>query len=655
MRIRSRRSATTVTIREQGATIPEKIWLVCYDIDMMQRSLRAQLGAIFVGFLLLVVGSATVTFWLVQIQQLDATVINLAGRQRMLAQQMARLALTETDGAELSTVIAQFEQTHTLLAGGAKGQGLIPRLATNATIEARLRDSAAAWETFRRTLQRTGDQENLDRRLSALLVELDGVVAAYEEQAQTNIARLRLVQIVFLLSAFALLTAGYILVRRRLIEPLAVLDRAAQTIGAGSLDRPIPALRGSEFGKLARTMEAMRLEMASHQRLLAQQVAQRTKELTQVFEFSQEIVQQLEPEQLMQSVTDRSRDLMQGEAASLCMMCEDGRYLELVASSGVEASHLGLRQSTKQNIASCVIEHGETVVMEGSCAHCRFLHQFGDASCIAGPLQVGDRVSGSMCVVRPQRPFDEDETQVFSLMANAAAIALENSRLIEARKQQARENAALAERERLAAELHDNLAQTLGAMHLSVDQLAHNLDAGENEPAQSRLATLQASLKQAYAQVRLALTGLQEALPDDGAFMADVHSLLAEFEEQSGVHVRVEVDNLERVGLTSVTQKQALHILREALTNVRRHACAKQVDLIISRNNGTLMLLIADDGCGFDPAQVNTRDHLGLTIMRTRAERSRGRLDVNSAPGQGTQIRAMFPVETDADQTEGRV
>ncbi|HUM69134.1 MAG TPA: histidine kinase [Chloroflexota bacterium] len=260
----------------------------------------------------------------------------------------------------------------------------------------------------------------------------------------------------------------------------------------------------------------MRRQIAAYQHSLAQQVSQRTQELTTAFEFSQEIVRQLDAEALLQSVAQRARDLMQGEAASVCVLDGDGHTLELVAGSGAGNEYLGLLQSTRRGIALPVIQQHQTVVTDGGCANCGFLHHFPGTSCIAAPLQAGERAWGALCVVRPYRPFDADESRALTLLANAAAVGLENARLVAAGKKQAEENASLSERQRLAAELHDNLAQTLGAINLQVGLAAELIHREESATAVTRLKEMQTSLKNAYAQVRMALTGLRDPLPETG-------------------------------------------------------------------------------------------------------------------------------------------
>lgn len=623
---------------------------------MQNRSLRTQLSLIFLGFLLLVISSVAVTFWLAQTQQNDAVLINLTGRQRMLAQQMTRLALTDPDNPERDAIMSQFEQTLLLLMSGGEmvdgnGRSYTLPAPTDPAIRTHLDTVATHWQTFRQTLQPPFNPTMLLVGLNLLLGELDTAVNTYEAAAQAKITRLRWVQIIFLVAAFLLLVGGYHIIQQQLLRPLTFLDNAAQQIGSGNLGAPMPNLPGAELGRLGQTMETMRSEIAAHQQSLEQQVAQRTQELTTAFEFSQEIVRELEPSHLLQLVADHTRTLMRGDAASLCVLDENGRLLELVANSGIGQDHLGLRQSTAHGLALPVIQERQTVLTNGGCANCGFLAHFPGTSCLAAPLQVGERSLGALCVVRPHLPFDQNEARALTLMANAAAVALENARLIEAIRQQTEENTALAERERLAANLHDNLAQNLGAMHLTVDLLMHNIVGGETDLVHQRLGELQTNLQKAYAQVRMALTGLREQPLDETEWTTAVRNIAAEFSAETNLPVQLSLGESMGSGLTAVAQKQLLHILRESLTNVRRHAQATQVTITVTPENNAIILAITDNGIGFVPNQINGQHHLGLTIMRARAERSQGELSIHSTPSLGTSVTAVFPT-TPTHQTE---
>ncbi|MCA9998824.1 MAG: type IV pili methyl-accepting chemotaxis transducer N-terminal domain-containing protein, partial [Anaerolineales bacterium] len=303
---------------------------------MKTLSLRRQLGVIFLGFLLLVLSSVAVTFWLVQTQQNDAVIINMAGRQRMLAQQMTRLALIDPYNPELVATITQFERTLAALSQGGEvkdgnGRSLTISPAANPTIQSLFREITTQWLSFQGHLQPPVDSILLESDFATLLTKLDDAVSAYEAEAQAKIVRLRWVQIIFLAAAFLLLAWGYHLVHHQLVWPLTTLRAAAQEIGAGNRYTKVPSLPSFELNLLGQTMEKMRREIAVYQNSLEQKVIQRTQELSTAFEFSQEIVRELEPAHLLQAVADYTRDLMQGTAVSVCVLdgdCEPGATLD---------------------------------------------------------------------------------------------------------------------------------------------------------------------------------------------------------------------------------------------------------------------------------------------------------------------------------------
>jgi signal transduction histidine kinase len=98
--------------------------------------------------------------------------------------------------------------------------------------------------------------------------------------------------------------------------------------------------------------------------------------------------------------------------------------------------------------------------------------------------------------------------------------------------------------------------------------------------------------------------------------------------------------------LSAAAQRQVVLMVREALTNVRRHAQAERLWVRIDQAPGEACFTVEDDGCGFTPSDIVGDHHLGLTIMRIRAERSGGRVTVDSAPGAGTRVIIRFPLNT---------
>lgn len=614
----------------------------------MVHSLRVQLGAIFWGFLLLVTVSVTATFSALHTQRDDATVINLAGRQRMLTQQMVWLVLTQPDSPELETAVSRFEQTlYVLQVGGtvsdAHNQPVSLPPSTTTEISLQLAAISQTWSLFRQQLHQP-DTAVLQPQSSQLLTQLDTLVSTYETQAQAKLTRLRLVQTSFLVMALCLLGYSYLVVQHRLLRPLNNLEKSARFIGKGELNHPIelPPYQ-DELKQLAQTFDTMRQEIATAHHLLENRVAQRTQEVTAAFEVSQEIVQQLDLNQLLQSITQRAKDLLHGQTTALCLLTENGRFLDLTSSSGESNQSLGLRQSIQRGIALPVIQQRQTVATVGGCTNCGFLHHFPNHPCIAAPLQLAGQPLGALCVVRPPHlPFAPEETRALSLMANAAAIAISNARLVEITRHQTEENAALAERQRLATDLHDNLAQTLAAIKLKVDVTKNLAGNGQSDKAAKQLLEMETAVQIAYSQVRMALTGLSEPTQIQTELMTQLTAVFDEFRQQNNIPLQWEPP-IKMVTLPTVAQSQLLHIVREALTNIRRHAQASQVNVQIQQESGRFSICIQDNGKGFDPNQPVSQNHLGLAIMQARANRSGGTVQIQSIPGQGTTITAVFP------------
>ena len=614
------------------------------------RSVRVQFGAVFLGFLLLVASSATATFLTVRAQADDALVINLAGRQRMLTQEVTWLALAQPDSPDLAASIRLFEQTLRALRDGgttldAAGQPVVVPPAPDAALRSQLDDVAQDWATFRSHLQPV-DAEALEAQAPHILAHFDGVAGEFEARAEAKVARLQLIQLIFVVAALGLLAWGYFVTQRRLIGPLAALGAAARRIADGNLAEPVPPLAEDELGELGQAFDRMRVEVAAARDELETRAAQRTRELATAFEFSQEIVAQSDLERLLCSVADRARALAQAQTATLHLLDEGAMTLVFVASSGQEAA-VALHQPAECELARQAVEAGQTLVTQSACAACRFPPPHAPGLRAIVPLRTGETTLGALCVARGENnPFDPDATRALTLLANSAATAIANARLAEAGRRRAEEAATLAERERLRAELHDDLAQTLGFLNLETDRVREALAAGHESEAGRELERIKAAIHTAYEQVRAALTGLGEPMPAAYDLSQKLSACLDEFRQASGIPVELVGTDPAGLMLSAAAQRQVVQMVREALTNVRRHAQSRRVWVRVDQAHGEACFTVEDDGCGFNLSDVVGDNHLGLTIMRIRAERSGGQVVVDSAPGAGTKVIIRFPLNT---------
>ena len=211
-------------------------------------------------------------------------------------------------------------------------------------------------------------------------------------------------------------------------------------------------------------------------------------------------------------------------------------------------------------------------------------------------------------------------------------------------REQAQHLAALEERQRLARELHDSLSQALYGIALGTHTAREFLDADRGKVVEALdyvLALADAGLTEMRALIfdlrpeSLELEGLVKALTKQ------VGAARARYDLETGMELCDEPD-------VPLEAKEAVYrIAQEALNNTVKHASARRVSLRLCHGDESVVLEVSDDGVGFDP-QTLRPGHLGLSSMRERAARLGGHLEIHSAPGSGTRVRAEFPLRRPA-------
>ncbi len=211
--------------------------------------------------------------------------------------------------------------------------------------------------------------------------------------------------------------------------------------------------------------------------------------------------------------------------------------------------------------------------------------------------------------------------------------------------EQQRTVATLEERERVARELHDGLGQILGYVNVQA-QAAHTLVGSHQlEAAQKNLEGLVQVVQDAHANLRHTILGLRGSVSLQRNFYQALQAYLESFRQAWGIETLFSLPRTELPGLPAAVEDQLLHIVQEALVNIRKHANARRVEVIITARPGELTLIISDNGQGFDPQQAPSADqeHFGLSIMRERAEQVGGQLEIRSVIGRGTQVFVAIP------------
>jgi signal transduction histidine kinase len=212
--------------------------------------------------------------------------------------------------------------------------------------------------------------------------------------------------------------------------------------------------------------------------------------------------------------------------------------------------------------------------------------------------------------------------------------------------EQQRTLAVIRERERLARELHDNLGQVLAFVSTQGQTVRRLLARGEIAAADEHVERLVEAAREAEADIRESILGLRVALTESGLSGA-LATYLDQYQKRYGI--RTELARPEALGdgaFEPLVEVQLLRIIQEALTNARKHSRARSVSVAFAAQDGYARVVVQDDGCGFDQERVlgDSAEHVGLRVMRERAEEIGGTLAVASAPGEGTRVIVTAPL-----------
>jgi signal transduction histidine kinase len=253
------------------------------------------------------------------------------------------------------------------------------------------------------------------------------------------------------------------------------------------------------------------------------------------------------------------------------------------------------------------------------------------------PIVARGSVIAAFYLTDKEAGFSDDDQRLIELLAPHAAIAIENARLAE----RSRELSIVEERNRLARELHDSVSQKLFGLVLTAEASATLLER-DAAAAREQVVRLGELAQDALAELRSLIFELRPAsLEQEG--------LAATLRKQVDVLQRVHGREIElRIAATPQAEPEAeaevLRIAQEALHNALRHAGPGRIELRLQARDGRLVVTVADDGVGFDPADPALRARrLGLTSMEERAAALGGTLAVVSRPGEGTTVTLEVP------------
>jgi len=408
--------------------------------------------------------------------------------------------------------------------------------------------------------------------------------------------------------------------------------------------------------------QSRQLEMATHQRLQAQQEAleaqrQAREEIERwsrrledvVSSIAMAISQPLELKEMLDIALRKALELTGLEVGVVFLVDDRAEELTLVAHHGLSQRIIQDLERLKfdQGLAGRVARSGEPIVIKNFSEDPRPISmaakEEGFRFHASVPLKSKDKVLGIMSLTsKSSCSFTPQEVTLLIAIGQQIGVAIENARLYE----QVQSITALEERGRIGRELHDGLAQVLGYLYLQSKAAEGLLSSGQIAQAQAELQYMQEVAQEAYGDVRESILGLRTTVTPGAGLIPTLTEYLDKFSQQSGINARLVIGDDTEMKFAPVVEIQLLRIIQEALANTRKHSRASRAWVRFEADEAGAVITVEDDGRGFDPSRIwqKGHEHFGLQTMRERAESVGGDVHISTQPGQGTRVVVQLPL-----------
>ena len=357
-------------------------------------------------------------------------------------------------------------------------------------------------------------------------------------------------------------------------------------------------------------------------------------------------------EEVLQLIVDRVRALVEARYAALGIVGVDGR-IERFITAGIDPHErlaigalpagrglLGLiiREGRSYRIPS-IADHPDSA---GFPPHHPPMTSFLGVPVTAHGVSIGNLY---LTDKRGAEEFSVGDQRLVELFARHAGIAIDNARL----HAQAGRLAVAEERDRIGRDLHDGIIQSLYAVGLSLEDVPDLMGEAPDDAAERVDGAIE-SINLAIRDIRNFIYGLRPEAVDGTQVVAGLAALAEESRHGGLVDMTAELDADADPGLDAAGGAELLNLVREALSNAVRHGKAHRIAIELRSAGEGSVLSVSDDGVGFDPARSTGAGHHGLANMRARAAAIGGRIEIRSAPGEGTSVVVELPRATAASE-----
>ena len=605
--------------------------------------LATKVGILGAALLCIALASIGLTLWIGWQLEGGAAAVNEAGRLRMQTWRLAHQS-AGGGGESLRSLSQAYDASLQLLVNGDPARPLfLPR--DEHTLQA-WRGVREGWQQLKSTAA-DGLPAPTGAQAEAQVQRIDVLVDAVEARMAGWSSLLSSVQLALvglaIAAAMIFLYASHLVV----FAPVDRLRRGLQALEQGALGARVAEDSQDEFGDLARGFNRMAQRLEAVYRGMADEVRAKTADLrleqqrlATLYEATSFAAGASSVRDLSAGFAERMRRAAGADAVAMRWLDPSQQRMVLLASQGMPPAMAEAERCVAPGACHCGSPgpHAKVIPIARDSEHRSHCAKAGFVAVTAVALTVQGRVMGEVDLLfrDPPQPSQADRELLDSLASHLASAmdSLRNEAL-------QREAAVAEERGMLAREMHDSIAQSLAFMKIQLQLLKDAQRGGKPDAVVRLIDELELGLKECTADVRALLMHFRTRTDGDDLLPA-LQQTLQKFRLQSGLQAELEVDG-HGAPLPADVQVQLLHVVQEALANVRKHAQASQVHVRLA-HQPHWQIDVRDDGRGFDMAMDSPDDsHVGLRIMRERAAKVGAAVALESQPGRGTLVRVSLP------------
>jgi len=498
--------------------------------------------------------------------------------------------------------------------------------------------------------QRQGNEikSDLCANLTSFVERQQGMISQDIQEAGTRQNQALAIALTLVVLAWAAGMAGAIWISRSITQPISRLVSATEAISRGDLTTRTSIPGSNELATLGSSMNQMVSDLEQSrettERLIAE-TRRRAEQLREINEVGRRISSILSVDELLPYVVHSLKETFSYYYVLILLLDTDSGELVVKASNtyeGIVPAQYAHRVKVTEGMTGWVYRNGEPLLANDVSKEPRYLfneERPDTRSELGVPIKIGTETLGVLDIESVDvDAFDEIDLFTAQTLADQLAIAIENTRLY----RETRDMAVLEERNRMAREIHDTLAQGFTGIVLQLEA-AEQVINEDVARAQEHLDRARSLARESLNEARRSVWALRPQALEQLPLVDTLRHETEKFIQDSGVKVNLNISG-ERQVLPPDVESTLLRICQESLNNVRKHARASEAEVNLAFEKEVVKLTIHDNGTGFD-TEVPTEGAFGLIGMRERARLLRGTLAVHSEHGQGTRIEVMIPVK----------